>query len=125
MDSSVTVAAVVGEDRCPAPEFWTARVVASRLTDFETRVRAARHGAAAEIEQPLNTVLSHISFVEIDGKTMDLIYREVPRNLRTLDAIHLATLEYFNREIGETQLATYDRRLAAAAQAMGFEVLAP
>ncbi len=125
MDSSVTVAAVFGEDRRPAPEFWTARVVASRLTDLETRVRAARQRAATAIEPPVNTVLSHISFVEIDDKTMDLIYREVPRNLRSLDAIHLATLEYFNREIGKTALATYDRRLAVAAHEMGFDVFAP
>ncbi len=40
--------------------------------------------------------------------------------LRTLDALHLASLYYLRKERGwRIELATYDRRMADAAEAMG------
>jgi hypothetical protein len=36
-----------------------------------------------------------------------------------LDGLHLATVEFLRAEGHEIELATYDRRLAAAAQALG------
>ena len=47
-----------------------------------------------------------------------------PTAVRTLDALHLATMHYL-RARGQTfRLATYDRRLAAAATALGFSLVA-
>ena len=73
----------------------------------------------------IDQVAGCIAFTEIEPASVGLIYEGDAGNLRTLDAIHLATLAHFNRAPGGTALATYDRRLAAAAEAMGFDVLAP
>lgn len=124
-DSSVAVAAVLSESRRPPDAFWTARIVASRLTDLETRVRVARHGDGARHRQAVDFITSRMMFVEIDRASVDLLYREIPSGLRTLDAIHLATLEHLNGGLQRVPLATYDRRLATAAHAMGFEVIVP
>ena len=44
--------------------------------------------------------------------------------LRTLDAIHLASLDYLRKTRGwRIELATYDRRMAEAAEAMDVAVV--
>jgi hypothetical protein len=42
--------------------------------------------------------------------------------VRTLDALHLATLDFLRGQGLEVWLATYDRRLAAAALSLGFSL---
>lgn len=121
----MTLATVLSESRRPADAFWTGRIVASRLTDLETRVRAARHGSVAQHEQALSFIASRVAFVEIDRESVGLLYRETPAGLRTLDAIHLATLAHLNSGRRPVALATYDRRLATVANKLGFAVVAP
>ncbi|HUZ77360.1 MAG TPA: PIN domain-containing protein, partial [Chloroflexota bacterium] len=47
----------------------------------------------------------------------------LPANIRTLDAIHLATAALLGEEL--RSVITYDERMAAAAQGMGMRVDAP
>jgi predicted nucleic acid-binding protein len=42
-----------------------------------------------------------------------------PFAVRTLDALHLASMDFLRANGQVIQLATYDRRLASAASAMG------
>lgn len=42
--------------------------------------------------------------------------------LRTLDALHLATAEYLQRDGNDVELASYDTRLIAAAKALGIRI---
>jgi predicted nucleic acid-binding protein len=42
--------------------------------------------------------------------------------LRTLDALHLATIEFLRRQGETVELASYDDRLLAAAEAVGIPV---
>jgi predicted nucleic acid-binding protein len=125
VDSSVAVATVLSESRRPPDEFWATRIVASRLTDLETRVRAARHGKDSQQQAAIDFITSRVTFIEIDRRSVELLYRDIPPGLRTLDAIHLATLAYLNSGPRTVPLATYDRRLAAIAESFGFTVLAP
>jgi predicted nucleic acid-binding protein len=46
-----------------------------------------------------------------------------PAELRTLDAIHLATAQRFGSELG--QLVTYDDRMITAAAQLGIRTAAP
>ena len=45
-----------------------------------------------------------------------------PVPLRTLDALHLASLDYLRGRRQAVELASYDRRMTAAARAMGIPV---
>lgn len=125
VDSSVALAEVFGESRRPPREFWDLDLVASRLTDLEMRLRAAATGQAERFLSVVDQIAGCISFIEIEPASVELIYAGGTRGLRTLDAIHLATLAHFNSAPGGTELATYDRRLATAAHAMGFPVIVP
>jgi predicted nucleic acid-binding protein len=121
----VALAEVFSEQRRPKEGFWDLPLVASRITDLEMRTRAAAIGQLQANAAVLDEISSAITFADIGRKNLELLYSGRTGALRTLDAIHLATLDFFNREIAETQLATYDRRLAAAAASMGFTVITP
>lgn len=125
VDASVVLAWIFGEDQRPSKEFWDGPRFASRLTELEVRVRAAAKQASAERDAGIESIASRLRFTEINPTTVGLLYSDPPRNLRTLDALHLATLEYLRRTGRELTLATYDRRLATAAHAMGFQVIVP
>lgn len=125
MDASVALAEVFAEQRRPQEGFWDLPLVASRITDLEMRTRAAAMGQLQAKAAILDEISNAITFADIRRKNLELLYTGRTGALRTLDAVHLATLDFFNRDIGETALATYDRRLAAAAHAMGFEVIIP
>jgi predicted nucleic acid-binding protein len=125
VDASVTLAEVFAEDRRPQDGFWDLPLVASRLTDLEMRARAAALGRLQEKAAVLDEISNAITFADVERKNLEFLYAGQTGALRTLDAIHLATLEFFNRELGETVLATYDHRLATAAHALGFAVMVP
>lgn len=125
VDSSVVLATVLQEERRPDDQFWQAPRVASRLMELEVRVRATDWPQSADSDHDLNELLSRVKFVEIDRESVGLLYENPPRAVRTLDAIHLATLSFLNSGPNSIPLATYDRRLALAAESLGFTVITP
>jgi predicted nucleic acid-binding protein len=56
--------------------------------------------------------------VTLSQDVLDRALSPFPAPVRTLDALHLATLVYV-QGLSEVRLATYDARMARAAQAMG------
>ncbi|ETZ41517.1 putative ribonuclease VapC46 [Mycobacterium sp. MAC_080597_8934] len=54
---------------------------------------------------------------------LDLAGGLLPIELRTLDAIHLATAQRLGMDLG--RLCTYDDRMRDAAEALGMAVIAP
>lgn len=125
VDSSVVLASVFEEARRPDDRFWTGPRFASRLTDLEVRVRATKSSLGSDVAADVEQLLSQIRFVEITPATVHLLYTNPPSGVRTLDAIHLATLVHLRRSAHDILVATYDRRLASTAAAMGFGVIAP
>ncbi|HEY3909673.1 MAG TPA: hypothetical protein VGM07_07260 [Stellaceae bacterium] len=47
-----------------------------------------------------------------------------PIAVRTLDALYLATIEFFRGQGGAVHLASYDNRLSAAVQTLGIPLAA-
>jgi predicted nucleic acid-binding protein len=47
-----------------------------------------------------------------------------PMSIRTLDALHLATIEFLRGQSEAAELASYDNRLLAAARALGITIAA-
>ncbi|NMC63653.1 MAG: type II toxin-antitoxin system VapC family toxin [SAR324 cluster bacterium] len=72
----------------------------------------------------LKKVLSQFYLHEIDEEIRSKIATsEVYGRCRTLDAIHLATAGTFARETDDFSIATFDSRMKAAAEGMGFKVV--
>lgn len=67
--------------------------------------------------------LANLDLLRIDNRVLDLAGRLQPSELRTLDAIHLATAQRLGVDLG--RLCTYDARMRDAAEALGMAVIAP
>ena len=68
-------------------------------------------------------VLATCDLVRINNRVLDLAGQLRPAELRTLDAIHLATAQRMGADL--RGLVTYDHRMAAAAEQLGLRVAAP
>lgn len=120
IDSSVLLAQLLAEDRCPPAELWFETLVASRLLEYETwnRLHARKLGSA--LGESARQLLARVAMLELAPPVLARALEPFPLAVRTLDALHLASLDFL-REQGQTvSLATYDARMAAAAEALGF-----
>lgn len=122
-DSSALVKLVVDEPASAAVGRWyveSARVFISLVGIIETRRACARRSCdAAHLE-------AIIGSVEVIALTNEIAARASalgPAELRTLDAIHLATALALGTDLDA--FITYDARLAAAAQALRIPVVSP
>ena len=95
-------------------------VVSSALARTEV-VRAVRRSGVRATRA--ETVLERIALVHIDEQVLRRASDLAPTELRTLDAIHLATALSLADDVDA--LVTYDSRLAHAATDAGLEVLSP
>jgi predicted nucleic acid-binding protein len=118
LDTSVVLAQLLAEDRRPPASLWSEPLVASRLVEYEVwnrlngRALAATHGDLA------GQILARTSMVELSPLVLARALEPFLVSIRTLDAMHLASIEFLRSRRLEVRLATYDRRMAAAAEAM-------
>jgi uncharacterized protein len=68
-------------------------------------------------------VLGRVELVRVNDRVLNAAGVLTPPDLRSLDAIHLATLSELGRDVGE--IVTYDERMKAAADSLGFKVTSP
>lgn len=68
-------------------------------------------------------VLDRIDLVRVNDRVLTLAGALLPEEIRSLDAIHLATAGRLGTDLSE--IVTYDERMAAAARIMGYKVSAP
>lgn len=126
LDSSAIVKLVLSE-----PE---SEVLFHLLSDYPERVTSAlarvevlravgRAGGDEAMLQRAEGVLDRLGLVRIDTKVLKAAARLEPGNLRSLDAIHLATALSLEGQL--FGMAVYNTCLAKAAEANGVAVLAP
>ena len=121
VDSSVVLAQILTEDRRPSETLWSETLVASRLLEYEVwnRVHARRLGSSGELAAA--AALAHVDMYELTPEYLQRALSPLPISARTLDALHLATADYFYRNGHDIKFASYDHRLLAAAAALGIE----
>ncbi len=116
LDTSVVLAQLLAEDRKPPASLWEQSLVSSRLLEYETWTRIHARRAAASHGSPAREILSRISFLELSSLVLGRVLEAFPLPVRTLDALHLASIEYLRSQRLEIQLATFDERMAAVAR---------
>jgi predicted nucleic acid-binding protein len=67
--------------------------------------------------------LANLDLLRVDNRVLDLAGGLLPFELRTLDAIHLATAQRLGTDLG--RLCTYDERMRVAAEELGMAVIVP
>lgn len=98
-------------------------VVTSALSQTEVIRAVRRAGGGRDRLRRAEAICSRIALIPIDQGILRRAADLEPAQLRTLDAIHLATALGLLPDLED--LITYDARLAAAAAAAGLTVLSP
>ena len=123
VDSSVALAHLLAEDRRPPASFWNATLVASRLVEYEVWTRLHRRNLGTSRGEAAEALLRRINLLELSPPVLSRALEAFSVPVRTLDALHLASIDYLRQQGQTVELATYDRRMLAAAEAMDIPVV--
>ncbi|HXG16583.1 MAG TPA: PIN domain-containing protein [Calidithermus sp.] len=119
LDASVALAQLFAEDRTPPPDLWSRPLVASRLLQYEVWARVHARGLEAAHGDKVRELLDAVLYVELTPPVLARALEPFPVPVRTLDALHLATMEFLRHHGQAFALASYDARLVGAARALG------
>jgi predicted nucleic acid-binding protein len=124
IDSSVLLASVFRESRAPSAALWDEDLASSRLLEYEVWNRLNAYGLASSHSDRAQARLDRVNLAEMSEPALARALKPFAITVRTLDALHLATMDFL-RENGESiELASYDNRLLTAAQALGITAAA-
>lgn len=118
LDTSVVLAQLLAADRCPPEALWNDVLVSSRLLQYEVWTRIHAGNLAKSHESEVRALLARLAFVELSGPVLARALDPFPRKVRTLDALHLSTLEFLRGQGQVVQLASYDDRMIEVARQM-------
>lgn len=124
LDSSAIVKLVIAEPESGALRRFLRRRkpwVSSALARTEVSRALLPVGPAAT--QRGTVVLARMELVRINDQVLTTAGSMMPAQLRSLDAIHLATAALLETDLA--RVVTYDDRMATAAVGMGATVVAP
>lgn len=124
LDSSAIVKLVVAEPESRALRRYLSRrrpVVSSGLA--RTEVARALMPTGPEAVSRGQEVLRRIQLVRVNDRVLSEAGRMEPAELRSLDAIHLASAQQLGSSV--RQIVTYDDRMADAARSAGWSVVSP
>jgi predicted nucleic acid-binding protein len=124
VDSSAIVKLVVAEPESKELRRYLARrqpLVSSALARTEV-VRALMPSGEDAVARG-QEVLRRVQLLRVNDWVLTEAGRLKPTELRSLDAIHLASASQLGASVG--QIVTYDERMAEAAKAIGWSVASP
>lgn len=124
-DTSALVKLAVLEPESSALRAWaTGGTVAMAASDLaRTELLRAVRRAAPAAAGAARDVLSRLLLISATSDIFDAAARLDPVELRSLDAVHLASALALGDDL--EGIVTYDERLGDAARALGLPVLAP
>lgn len=125
LDSSAIVKLVAPEaESAPlSARVAGATTVSSEIARVEVLRAIRRSGGDRDMLERGQEVIRRVGLLRVDGRVLDLAADVEPGDLRTLDAVHLASALVVGDALGA--FVTYDRRLMAAAEQAGLGVQSP
>ena len=125
VDTSVALAYLLVEERRPTMAFWQTALITSRLLEYEVWCRLHALGLGGVRGDLARELLARITMIELSPLVLARALEPFPIPLRTLDALHLASIEFLRDRRLQPRLASYDERLLRAAAAMGIDIQEP
>jgi predicted nucleic acid-binding protein len=118
LDTSVALAHLLAEDRMPPEAIWREPLISSRLIEYEiwTRIHARRLTRSHADE--VRALLSRLALIELVPPVLGRALEPFPRPVRTLDALHLASMDFLRQQGQSVTLASYDTRQLNCARAL-------
>lgn len=124
VDSSVLLADLFVEPRSPPETLWEEDLASSRLLAYEIWNRINAYGLMISHGDRARGLLARVNLTEMSELALARALEPFRVAVRTLDALHLATVEFLRGNGASVELASYDSRLLAAARALGIPIAA-
>jgi predicted nucleic acid-binding protein len=118
LDTSVALAHLLAEDRAPPERLWQEDLISSRLLEYEIWTRIHARKLARTHADEVRSLLSRVALVELSPPVLARALEPFPKPVRTLDALHLASIEFLRTQGQRISVAVYDGRLLDAARAL-------
>jgi uncharacterized protein len=127
LDSSVALAHLLVEDRAPPETIWQAPLISSRLLEYEVWNRVHARGLGRSHGQEARALIARLALIELDPLVLARAVEPfpVPVPVRTLDALHLASIEFLRSRRQAVELFSYDERLLTAGRALRIPLYEP
>jgi predicted nucleic acid-binding protein len=123
VDTSVVLAELLAEDRTPPASLWRQPLVSSRLLEYEVWTRIHARGLAGSHGERASLLVGKLALVELAPTVLARALEPFPVPVRTLDALHLASVEFLRSQRVKVRLATYDERLIEVARKLKIPLL--
>lgn len=122
LDTSVALAHLLAEDLAPPERLWSESLISSRLLEYELWTRLHARKLAATHTEALRSLTGRVAMMELVSPVLERATEAFPVPVRTLDALHLASLVFLKTQAQPVKLASYDARMTGAAAALGIEL---
>jgi len=118
LDTSVALAHLLTDDRAPPESIWRQPLVSSRLLEYEiwNRIHARRLGRTHGDE--VRALVGRVALLELVPVVLARALEPFPIPVRTLHALHLASMDFLLTCQQMVQLPSFDERLRAGARAL-------
>ena len=124
LDTSVALAHLLAEDRSPPDALWQQPLIASRLLEYELWTRVNARGLDRSHGEETRGLIGRVALIELAVPVLARALEPFPTPLRTLDALHIASIEFLRGHGLRVELATYDERMLAAARTLRIPLFA-
>jgi hypothetical protein len=122
LDTSVALAHLLAEERSPPERLWQEPLISSRLLEYEVWTRIHAQKLSGSHADEARALLSRVAFVELSPPVLARALEPFPKPVRTLDALHLAAMDFLQKQGQVPNLASYDDRRISAARALRFSI---
>jgi len=124
LDSSVVLARLFAEDRSLPDSAFQSSLVSSRLLEYEVWNRIHARGLPRSHGEETRALMDRVTLIDLTPPALARALEPFPIAVRTLDSLHLATIEFLRRRGESIEFASFDERLLAAARALGIALYA-
>jgi predicted nucleic acid-binding protein len=122
LDSSVVLAHFLVEAQRLPDRAWDQPLTSSRLLEYEVWTRLHAKGLTRSLRPAVLEFFTRVVFVDLAENVLARARDPFPVHVRTLDALHLATIEFLRANGGLIELATFDARMISVARSLGIAI---
>lgn len=123
LDTSVALAHLLAEDRSPPKTLWQQMLISSRLLEYEMWTCIHARNLTHSHGEHVRALIGRVALLELAPPVLARALEPFSHPVRTLDALHLASMEFLRMQGQTLQLASYDERLLAVARDLKISIL--
>jgi len=104
----------------PPDRLWQEPLISSRLIEYEIWTRIHARELTRSHPDEVRSLLGRLALIELAPPVLARALEPFPKPVRTLDALHLASMDFLRKQGQSVTLASYDDRLVNGARALRF-----